>query len=586
MQKTTKTFFSLAFFFVVYHSVSAQRNLYVSPNGQSTNNGLSVSTPFLTIQQAHDSSRPGDIINIMPGTYNNAYSFGYGQHILAITKSGSLGNPIVYKPYDDNNRPVLKMNLYGSGTNTTVGWSAINIIGASYITIYHLNVVGANDNLDLAKGEEIYNYYQAEKSMNNGFLNTNWNYISTTNTTGIQIDREKLPSYDPTKTELENYDNFRNPHHITIDGCQVSKFAGAGINCQHGDYIVIAWNVVSDNCWYTIWANSGISIAQGVHFDDETGYKTFIRNNVVFGNKTLVKWEATREYSDGNGIIVDLNQSSITDNAGLQAIETYNGKTLIQNNICYNNGGSGIHSVSAINIDIIGNTAYKNGTRSENAGGSYANIFFCCSSPNNRVINNIIYAADGKKCTSPPGAGDDNSYYSNNIYFNDNTVSLGTNDITADPKFAGPFDDLSFWIGNSFKITQESPAYNRGIAGEWGDYPDIWLTSRPQNGKYDIGACEVSVITAVSNHGNNLKDVGLKITPTINNSSIFNITLNSSNSQEYSIEVIGASGQIYYQAMIKNNTIKPIDLSKQAKGVYFIRFKNGNNVITKKVIVN
>ena len=510
--KTSSNFLFMSLLMILINFTTyAQQNYYVSDSNGNNNNDGSETRPFKTIQKAADQTvnKHGVTVYIMPGTYNNPYyaSINAADHILFIkpNMSGIQGQPNIYKAYDENNIPILKMNVYGSGRNTTQGWNAINIEGASYITIYHLKIIGGNDDLNIAKGEELYNFYQANKELKdingnvtrpNNIRNSDWDYVTTTNTSGIVIIHAKANGWNYSTSVKNNYENGQmiTPHHIIIDGCEIAKFPGSGISSYYGDYITIEWNTVYDTSWYTFWASSGISVSQGVNFDNNTGFKTIVRNNIVYGNKTQVKWVDSNNgrgdlYSDGNGIIADLNQLGIP-NDGLSCVETYNGKTLFLNNISYNNGGSGLHAVSAANIYIIGNTAYKNATRSD-AQGVYPNISFAYYSPNCRVVNNIIYAENGKICTDGYGGeGNTNSFYSDNVYFNGTHEPLQYGNADVDPKLAGPFNDLTYWIKESFKIGKDSPAYNKGITGDWGDYPDMWQTARPQNGKYEIGAYE------------------------------------------------------------------------------------------------
>ncbi|MFP4364152.1 MAG: DUF1565 domain-containing protein [Spirochaetia bacterium] len=45
------------------------RQIYVSPNGSDSFSGFSTSSPFGTIAQAVSAAAPGDVINLMEGTY-------------------------------------------------------------------------------------------------------------------------------------------------------------------------------------------------------------------------------------------------------------------------------------------------------------------------------------------------------------------------------------------------------------------------------------------------------------------------------------------------------------------------------------
>ena len=54
------------------------------------------------------------------------------------------------------------------------------------------------------------------------------------------------------------------------------------------------------------------------------------------------------------------------------------------------------------------------------------------------------------------------------------------------------------------------------------------------------------------------------------------------------VKMMSANGQVvYHENIAKNNGtyLKTIDLSKNAKGIYFIQFISNKQVITKKVVL-
>ena len=546
------------------------RDIYVSLNGNNAG-GLTIANAFKTIQKAHDISIPGDNIYILSGIY----IVEPNRELITITRSGSSGNPITYQAYNLNNKPVLKMKIQETGSGLGCAFQCIKMVGVHDVNIKGLRLEGANDQLDVQKGEAVYNWlvYRTDNHLSTGDA-TSINYLSTTNTNGISITRDAI---SPT--------NINYPNNIVIDGCIISNFSGGGIVSQYADYVTIQWNIIYDCAWYTCYAASGISVAQGVDpANTYKGYKTIVRNNIVYGNKTLVKWISTRNYSDGNGIIADLNHN--VPNEGLQVVDDYDGKTLFQNNICYNNGGAGLSAVSANNVNFIGNTVYKNGTRPQNKGGAYANLAYGYDSQNNRVINNIV-VAQGSPCFQANGSNP-NSFTTNNIYFNGSST-YGTNDIYADPGFVGTFTNMNGYIANSFKITTNSPAFNNGLFGDWSDYPDWFGTTRPQGPMVDIGAVEISIAgsrIAAENLDEYENYVG-NLFPNPTDSNLISIDIESKSDGICYVNSIDISGRKISLKEVQLNEGKnkvSLNVKNLPIGLNFIEFDYDNRIIVRKLI--
>ena len=92
---------TLGGFFLAVHLAGAAI-YYVAPalkHGDDRNNGLSLETPFLTIQRAVNAAGAGDVINVRGGTYREA--------IDVATGGESKERPLTVQSYLKE-KPVLK----------------------------------------------------------------------------------------------------------------------------------------------------------------------------------------------------------------------------------------------------------------------------------------------------------------------------------------------------------------------------------------------------------------------------------------------------------------------------------------------
>jgi parallel beta-helix repeat protein len=390
----------------LFSSVYAKNYYISSTKGIPSNNGLSHQTPISSIQDAVDKTIPGDTVFIMSGTYNPPCPQCAA---IAISRSGTHEKWIVIKKYL-NEKPILKFS----------DWNGVLFENsASYIEFNGLTIQGNNSNI---KREEALN-------QPGGCNNLRGTISGIYNGSGISISgKDGLPN-----------------HHITIKNCTIFDCPGAGISATKSDYITIENNYIYNNCWYTVYGESGITLYQNQNFDSKDGYHCVIIENKIYGNRLYVPWfDAPCKITDGNGIIID---QSI--NGG------YKAKILIAFNIVVNNGGAGILSYHSENVDIVNNTAYLNQQSDEIKDGEIV----ATQSNNISIYNNILYSLTSKNINS--NYKNRNISYDYNLHFGGSKKELtGSHIINADPIFLKPASDLKT---ADFSLSTKSPALLKGV---------------------------------------------------------------------------------------------------------------------------
>jgi parallel beta-helix repeat protein len=156
--------------------------------------------------------------------------------------------------------------------------------------------------------------------------------------------------------------NVGDAHHVRLIGNTVSGFPQSGLSIVRSSNIHVINNVVYDNAFWSSANGSGISFWNSANHGQSAGaggYHDLIVGNRVYRNENKVNSRVhTHVKTDGNGIIID------------ESVDTgYTGKTLIANNLIYDNGGRGILAYKSRNIDIMFNTTYHNGRTRDLIGG-------------------------------------------------------------------------------------------------------------------------------------------------------------------------------------------------------------------------
>jgi len=421
---------------------------YISPSGSDDNDGRTEEKPFLHPQKAIDQAKPGDIILLMGGDYRRGGGNNEQNGIIHFEGAGTPAAWITVKNY-----PGQKPTLHNEDC-----WNTIRVGGRvrveslkdspiGYFEIRGLHIRGGAD--------RVMDKYRNEIGLPKA--STNGNGIGGGSVRGGVAS-----------------------HHLRVADCVVEYCPGGGIGFGDSDWVTLENNVSRNNCWFTIYATSGFGTIGTANFDTTNNvYKVLIRNNKSVWNRCYIAWKQIGKLSDGNGIIVD----SIYDPAKQKA---YIGRTLIQNNLVTDNGGSGIHCFKAHQVDIVNNTAFRNAATPELAWGQ----IFLQRTNDARVLNNILYARDGQPVNTVTkdvsDKGNTNITRANNVYFGGGFAPImGTDDTVGEPEFVDPWAHPD---AADYRVKPSSPAIGKGKWDVMVPLTDIEGRLRPLSRSPDAGA--------------------------------------------------------------------------------------------------
>jgi parallel beta-helix repeat protein len=289
----------------------------------------------------------------------------------------------------------------------------------------------------------------------------------------------------------------RRNHHVRIADNIARDSGCGGIMLLQTDYVTIENNRVFGNSRRSPWQCSGISIYQAINFDHVAGIHNIIRRNIVYDNMDVVVdnkiTNSNGKTTDGNGIIFDdarHSQGSLKD-------PPYDGLTLIENNIVFDNGGRGIHVFESDHVIVRNNTSYHNVKDPNLEGRERQAEFTAVFASDVRFVNNIAVPRDNGVF------GFLEAQTGSNIVWDFNLIEGGAIPEVIDPhsgwgrhnKFAPVGVDF---VAPSvdpktadFRLRRDSPAIG---AGDVDDAPndDFSGASRPRLGPIDLGALQTS----------------------------------------------------------------------------------------------
>lgn len=282
-------------------------------------------------------------------------------------------------------------------------------------------------------------------------------------------------------------------HNIRLIGNACHGCGLGGIEAVRSDYLRIIGNTCFDNSATSNWNGSGISLYQCWDYPAALAsspapsrYHNIIAGNVCYDNAIA---PATRVHTDGNGIIIDdPNQTQDgmpampNTRRGIRQLGGY----LVEDNICYDNGGRGIESGHASNVEIIGNTCCNN---ERDALVGHEGEITVDESFHVDIRDNIAYARTGAHTVYvyQGAAPRTEIVLRHNLLYNgpatDETMSqwpLDADNVIGDPLFADP--------GRAdFTPAKSGPAGGQlgrfgadvAIAGRPSDIPDALIAAAP-----------------------------------------------------------------------------------------------------------
>jgi hypothetical protein len=291
-------------------------------------------------------------------------------------------------------------------------------------------------------------------------------------------------------------------HHLLIKNNYLHDSQGSGVGLQHVEFVTIEDNVSEGNCATNGYQTSGISIYQATTEANDTvttGFRNIIRRNISFNN--LETWR-TNDHTDGNGIIID--DFNNTQGGGESGGYPY--PTLVENNLCYGNGGKGIQVAWSNKVTLRNNTCYHNNIDTFNPGTWRAELSNQ-SSNNNTWVNNIAWAVPGSGILSKNvaigdfdgGGGNSNVLWYNNITFNG---TVGQSSIerggSANPSLSqsSPYNNIFGTnpvlvnVGTDFHLASGSPCIDAGTSSQGVAEEDLEGRPRVAGNSVDMGCYE------------------------------------------------------------------------------------------------
>ncbi|MHA4845042.1 right-handed parallel beta-helix repeat-containing protein [Flavitalea antarctica] len=398
---------------------------YVSSDGSDNNNGRSETTAFATPQKALNIAKPGDIILLMNGTYGGPAN---QKAVANFVHAGFPSAWITLKNYPGHKPVILAYGQHGVnialGNDSTFREAPM----LSYIELRGLHIRGNADN-----AEKLY-----PADLGTATKNTQVN--------GINIDG----SWGPTRMY----------HHFRLADNLVEYCGGYGVFTQTVDYLLVENNIFRNNCYTTVeLCSAGFACMMYADFDKvDNATKIVVRNNQAYGNQVRVhKKVGTPKIFNGDGFLFDANSEAYIHP------DKYLGRTLIQNNLVYGNGGGGIQMWGSHRLDVINNTLYHNGITEDLKWGNLG--FDYCKDV--RLINNISVALptrpNDRWLLNRPDKDTAGIVRINNLYYGGFLPNIkGSNDIVADPLFVNPSTDPAV---ADFRLKPGSPAINSGYTG-------------------------------------------------------------------------------------------------------------------------
>ncbi len=474
-------------------TVTAMRGTtyYVASSGSDSNNGTSMSSPFLT---------PAHAVSVGYAT-NNTILFRRGD-TFAGDAIGSVNyataGPFLMSAYTDPNHASTADPVITTAVNANTQFN----VSANDLRFQHLHLVSTNG------------------------MNV-WFWLPSTNSLVEYVEMEGLGApgtkqeniypdgsvnsfiFDNYMHDFTAYGIYASASNLAIVGNRIINFSGGSVAqslhgvrlnaCEDGSGQCKVNNVLTDNT-ITVGPTGNIYTAFTIHGD--------MKNTVVAGNTVdhpcgIGPTNATStggpDYALFEGNVVDWpaqDGTGLTLNAS--KVEARNNLVVNGDVAFYVGYGANYPLMPANYIDQVfveNNTAYVNppSPRPNNFAVQFAVHEITTGAAT--FLNNIFWQGNtsaGSQMVSADGAGtetiDYNDMYSPNA--KPSAPNVGAHGITTDPQFVSrPADSsISPTQPSNYVLQSTSPAINTGTNTH--DYEDFYRVARPQGSSWDMGAFE------------------------------------------------------------------------------------------------
>jgi hypothetical protein len=256
-------------------------------------------------------------------------------------------------------------------------------------------------------------------------------------------------------------------HHVRIIDNRIHDFGGAGFSSLYSSHFDVLNNIIWSTSSWNPYQTSGISSFQAKNVggpDDSDGYSIRIRNNIVHSVENVTPPAKHQPVTDGNCIIIDEHREF-----------GYTGSTLVDNNLCFNNGGRGVNVLRGDKVTIVNNTLYHNLNSPVMTDDGELSLVF---SGDITVRNNLVVARTDR---AESVVIDSTSVFDRNLYGRANAKKQSNTDMATDAQILRDPDK------QDFRLVVGSPAVNSGSSTS---APALDLTGHARKGTPDIGAIE------------------------------------------------------------------------------------------------
>jgi parallel beta-helix repeat protein len=360
--------------------------LFVNPTGSHKGQPA-----FTTIQGAVNAAKPGDTIDVDPGTYHENVSIGKTLNLLG-AQAGV--NPITGLRTNPANESTVDGGITVASTaNVRVDGFSLNNPGGVPLTdaFSHADTLTNNIVLPGAKlGVELIEGDSTTLS-DNEIKGAVLEGISVSGFSKSTPLNDTVQGNEVLNTSLDGISLFQ-ADGVVLKGNSVSGSASFGLSVQTSTNVNAANNLLVSNAGGAVFFGSSGNTIQGntVEFnridglDDEGDNGDIIENNSVVGNATSGVGNALF-LSNASGHEIVKNNSVLQNHS--KAIEVFGTSTgvTVSGNTVENNGGDGIGLNGTTHSTVAGNTVNGNATGIHLVGASF-NLITGNVADNNRKV--------------------------------------------------------------------------------------------------------------------------------------------------------------------------------------------------------